>query len=408
MFYEKELEFFRKIIERMKIKTTIITKDSVPDDIDLGIRALLHFDDDYKQLFTIKTITNNKNEIIKINDSFLCNYIFIPLPDQDEKTALILGPYTQSIVTNSEIKERCDSYSLPTHIITQIEKYFSAITYISDDYILTSLISCLGETIFGSLDNFSVINKRLSESTEITLSSKLRLPEKTEDPLLAIRIMEQRYQAENDLIAAVSQGLNHKAEMVFGSISPSGALEARLPDNLRNMKNYLIICNTLLRKAAEQGSVHPIYIDSVSSEFALKIEGIQNSKDFDYMFNYMIQKYCRLVKKHSNKGYSLFVQRAITQIDADITSDLSLKKIAEVLKINPSYLSTLFKKETGVTLTDFVNKKRIEKAKQLLKTTNLQIQTIAQSCGMLDVNYFTKVFKKHTNQTPKEYRANII
>ncbi len=404
MFYEKELEFFRKITERMKINTTIITEETVPQNIDLGIRSLLNLEQDYFNLFNANTVKTEKNEIIKISDSFLCNYVFIPLPQQKGKNILVLGPYTQNIITNNEIKERCEAYSLPPFIITQIEKYFSAITYVSDDYMLNSLISCLGETIFGSIEKFSVTNKNVNDSADISLFSKITLPEKSEDPLLAIRIMEQRYKAENDLISAVSQGLTHKASMIFGSISPSGALEARLPDNLRNMKNYLIICNTLLRKAAEQGSVHPIYIDSVSSEFALKIEAIQNSKDFDEMFNYMIQKYCRLVNKHSQKGYSLIIQKAITQIDADITADLSLKKLAETQKINPSYLSTLFKKETGITLTDFVNKKRIERAKQLLKSTNLQIQTVAQSCGMLDVNYFTKVFKKHTNKTPKEFR----
>ena len=120
----------------------------------------------------------------------------------------------------------------------------------------------------------------------------------------------------------------------------------------------------------------------------------------------MVRKYSRLVQKHSQKGYSLLVQKVITCIDTDITADLSLKTQAKLLNVNPSYLSTLFRKETGVTLTDYVNQKRVERAKQLLKAGNTQIQTVAQNCGMLDVNYFTKIFKKYTGVTPKEYRAN--
>ena len=74
------------------------------------------------------------------------------------------------------------------------------------------------------------------------------------------------------------------------------------------------------------------------------------------------------------------------------------------LGVTPSYLSTLFKKEIGMPLTEYVNNHRTEKAKQLLLSSNLQVQQIAQSCGILDVNYFTKIFKKYTGKTPNEYR----
>ena len=58
----------------------------------------------------------------------------------------------------------------------------------------------------------------------------------------------------------------------------------------------------------------------------------------------------------------------------------------------------------GKTVTGYVNEKRIELAQELLKTTNLQIQTIAQYCGIVDVHYFTRLFKKTTGVSPKQYR----
>lgn len=76
-----------------------------------------------------------------------------------------------------------------------------------------------------------------------------------------------------------------------------------------------------------------------------------------------------------------------------MTADLSLKAQARFLNVNASYLSTLFKKETGMTLTDYVNKKRVENAVFLLNSTSMQIQNIAQYCGIADVNYFTKISK---------------
>jgi YesN/AraC family two-component response regulator len=94
----------------------------------------------------------------------------------------------------------------------------------------------------------------------------------------------------------------------------------------------------------------------------------------------------------------------ILRIETDLVADLSLKAHAEYLSVNASYLSNLFKKETGITLTEYVNRARIDHAIFLLNTTDMQIQTIAQNCGVPDVNYFTKLFKRTIGKTPKEYR----
>ena len=72
------------------------------------------------------------------------------------------------------------------------------------------------------------------------------------------------------------------------------------------------------------------------------------------------------------KGYSLLIQKVLVRIDSDLTADLSLKTQAALLNVNASYLSTLFKKETGQTLTDYVNKKRVEHALFLLNSSSMQ------------------------------------
>ena len=78
--------------------------------------------------------------------------------------------------------------------------------------------------------------------------------------------------------------------------------------------------------------------------------------------------------------------------------------VAEKLNVNSSYLSTLFHREYGCTLTDFVNKERIDRGILLLQMTTKPIQDIAADCGIQDVNYFIKLFKKQTGFTPKQYR----
>lgn len=405
MFYKKELEFFIKAMGNLKINSNVIDENHLSEDIDMGIRRLLNLENDYTVFFS-QCFGKSRSDIVVVTDMFLCTYVFIPLPENENNSILVLGPYTKSLITKNTINKKTVESSLPAYINEQLEKFYSAIPYIQNDDIILSLVNSMCEIAFKSIENFSVVNLIWQRDSDIVYTPKNSEHTKEADPWLTIQFLERRYAIENELINAVSKGLTHKAEMIFSNIKPENALESRLTDNLRNTKNYMIILNTLLRKAAEQGKVHPYHIDLVSSDLALKIEAMQASSECEDLLKYMVKKYCRLVNKHSQKSYSLLIQKVTTQIESDLSSDLSLNNLASIFGVNSSYLSSLFKKETGVTLTEYVNKKRVERAKELLLSTNLQIQNISQRCGILDVNYFTKTFKKHTGLTPKKYREN--
>jgi YesN/AraC family two-component response regulator len=121
----------------------------------------------------------------------------------------------------------------------------------------------------------------------------------------------------------------------------------------------------------------------------------------------MFSSYCRLVRKHSTKQYSTVVKNTVLIIDSDISAELSLQSLAERLGVTAGYLATVFKKETGKTVVEYVRDKRINHALHLLNTTNLQIQTIAMHCGIMDVQYFSKLFKRQIGKTPREYREQL-
>ena len=162
--------------------------------------------------------------------------------------------------------------------------------------------------------------------------------------------------------------------------------------------------NTLLRKAAEDGGVHPLYIDRASSGFALKIESIVDMKAIFDVMREMFSSYCRLVRRHSTGKYSVVVKNTVLMIDADISAELSLSALAESQGVTAGYLATVFKKETGKTVVAYIRERRISRAKYLLETTDLQVQTVAMHSGITDVQYFSRIFKKSTGKSPKEYR----
>ena len=150
--------------------------------------------------------------------------------------------------------------------------------------------------------------------------------------------------------------------------------------------------------------MHPLYLDRMSSQYARRIETSEKLDQTTSLIGDMIRAYCRLVHTHAGQQYASAVQKTLAYIDANLSGDLSLPHIASVVGVSSGYLSTLFHRETGYTLAEYINSQRMKAAQQLLRSTRLQVQTIAQHCGISDVNYFSRLFKKHTGLTPREYR----
>jgi len=288
--------------------------------------------------------------------------------------------------------------------LKMLENYYSGMPYVADSSFFFNFIEAFCEKIWQSAKPIQYIELEQDKNASLPiLQNDENNFDDEEKTLINMKMMEARYAFENELINAVSRGQIHIVEKLISNFTEI-SFEDRINDKLRNYKNYAIIMNTILRKAAESGGVHPLYIDRVSSGFAKEIEDISNLSAISTLMSRILRKYCYLVKENSIKSYSAPVQKAIIFIDSDLTADLSLNHLAQLQNISPAYLSNIFHKETGEKLTDYVNKKRVNYAKQLLDTTNLQIQTIAQRCGIVDVHYFSRIFKKHTGKTPKEYR----
>ncbi len=94
-------------------------------------------------------------------------------------------------------------------------------------------------------------------------------------------------------------------------------------------------------------------------------------------------------------------------IDNNLNKDLSLVSLGDVFKLTPSYLSTLFKSAHGIGVVDYVNKSRIEKAKEMLRNTNKSIKDISDEIGFMNYNSFARVFKKYVGISAKDYKYDI-
>lgn len=406
LFYDSELHFLQSVLKKCRVQTLVINaKENPESNLDLGLRALLEIDNHFERPLVDVLGEISRNTIHLLTDGYMCKYIYLQLPGDDLENVLVIGPYQTKVFNHEEILELAEKNIVQPSKMRDFESYYSGLPLIGDEGQLISLIDTFGEFIWNGSSNYrfaeytletnfenvtatGIINKSLSEHDSLTWNSKL---------------IEARYAYENEFLFAITQGNYPKAKHLISQFN-SIQIDQRNADPIRDMKNYCLVINTLFRKAVERGGVHPIHIDSVSGEFAKKIELRTNVEDIYKLMLEMVKVYCQLVNKYSVKDYSPTVQKVVVMIESNLSSDLTLSELASTLNINASYLSTVFKKETGKTITAYVNEKRIELAQELLKTTNLQIQTIAQYCGIVDVHYFTRLFKKITGVSPKQFR----
>ncbi len=370
----------------------------------------------YNVVFSEKNVSASFSEIFpniservqyKFYDLLGCKYIFIKLPQIQDDKILIIGPYLNEETSQNKILECSEKFNLPPTAVKLLELYFTTVPILRDEGQFFAVINTFCEQIWGGVDGYSSIDIEQNVHSIFNFVDKEKQIDFNVESDWQIEAVEKRYAYENELLRAVSRGQTHKAEQMLLGFS-STSFESRSNDDLRNLKNYAIIMNTLLRKAAQDGGVHPIHLDKLSSDFAKKIEQLSSLRLVKEFMSKMLTDYCRLVRIHSIKQYSPLVQRAIIKIESDLTGNLSLKELSKLNNVSESYFSALFKSETGKTLTDYVNTQRIAQAKHLLLTTNLQIQTVAQHSGILDLHYFSKLFKKYTGKTPNEFKKNKL
>lgn len=107
----------------------------------------------------------------------------------------------------------------------------------------------------------------------------------------------------------------------------------------------------------------------------------------------------------SHKKYSLLLEEAQNYIGQNFqNNEISLNQVASFVNVSPSYFSTIFSQETGETFVEYLTRLRIEKAKEMLMCTSFRTSEIGYQVGYKDPHYFSYIFKKTVNCTPKEYR----
>lgn len=173
---------------------------------------------------------------------------------------------------------------------------------------------------------------------------------------------------------------------------------------LRSTKDSLIGSCVLFTRAIIEEGVDSESAFGLSDACIRKIEKfgtVSQTEQFEYE---MLQRFIGLLRENEYHEYSPVVSRAITYIKQNVQHKLTLQGIANTINIHPNYLSSVFRKEVGMSIKSFIEQQKSEAIRTLLLETSLSLTDIAFTFEFSSIAYFSGFFKKHFGVSPMKYR----
>lgn len=144
---------------------------------------------------------------------------------------------------------------------------------------------------------------------------------------------------------------------------------------------------------------HQPFLEETSGLFEHALDSIP---DFQVWAQELVEHTTELIS--SSQASSSLVETVRKYVREHLEGDLSRNALANVVHLNPDYLSSLFREKSGTSLTEFITQERLRSAKHLLLTTDLPVHEIAIRTGFQNISYFSKQFRRMEDLTPMQYR----
>lgn len=199
-------------------------------------------------------------------------------------------------------------------------------------------------------------------------------------------------------------GEHHQVSAIFNEFS---ALFKRFQFDPLEVVKLLIEVYVRLQSSYPEFGKSLIELYGLEDSYPKNLESFDT---YDFLLGENIKLYTEVIKKIveiRNRKDKRLVKIIKDYINENYHEPISLNMIAENIYLSPSYISDLFKKQTGENITDYLAKVRIEKAKILLKDLQIKSYEIGEMVGYKDPAYFSKVFKKVVGVSPNEYRSIV-
>ncbi|SDM91939.1 helix-turn-helix domain-containing protein [Bacillus sp. OK048] len=180
-----------------------------------------------------------------------------------------------------------------------------------------------------------------------------------------------------------------------------------------NFHSIILTCHddfSYVQQALRLNSFDYILKETIDTDslrdILLKLKEKLDKQKEDRMLIAGLEKVQRAIKNIHDQPKNAEILRAQEYVLMNLDKKITLGEVADHLHLNPSYFSRLYKKSTNENFFDYVNRAKMEKAKELIETSNEPIENIAYRLGFESKSYFLRTFKKYFGLPPKLYKLS--
>ena len=176
-------------------------------------------------------------------------------------------------------------------------------------------------------------------------------------------------------------------------------------DPITNLKYHFVVATAIITRLCMQEGMEIEQAYRLSDFYIIKLDNIHTIRGIAALHTQMSLDFAgkmRLLQKNSN--ISKPVSDCIDYIYPNLTERITIEDLAAHVGLSASYLSRLFKQELGISLSDYIREKKLDRAQNLLRFTDQSFAEIANILAFSSQSHFIQAFKAHTGMTPKKYR----
>lgn len=252
-----------------------------------------------------------------------------------------------------------------------------------------------------------ILNKEKLSLADLTLSEKekeIEPPKEENRGEAGEEVVHNTFTVEETILNFISHG-DSSALKEWSKSAPALRPGTLSSDALRQMKNTFIVTATLSSRAAIRGGMDVNDALGLSDAYIQHCESLNSGEDIASLQFKMILDYTEKVEKiRIGKDPSKFLKDIANYVRKHIQEPVDIASLAKTLYFSRSHLSTKFKEETGMTLTDYILSEKTMEAKRFLRYSDKPIASIAYYLGFSSQSHFANVFKKYAGCSPNEYR----
>ncbi|OPA81534.1 hypothetical protein BVG16_02495 [Paenibacillus selenitireducens] len=346
--------------------------------------------------------TDPGSKPVLCSTNFLEYYVVMQVQDPGKNPGMIvLGPTIPSLLSEETMQNLFHDFQVPRREQEQWAAYYRQVPQMSNKQFIHAAL-LLHFLVYGkTLEFHDVIIAAHPKDSTIQSGDDLR---KTIAERRELRHFHQDPTHEAMLFQLIKQGKKEELLRLFPLLSDEkmGTLSKR--SHLRSYKNLAITAITLATRAAIEGGLFWEAAYSLSDLHIQQIEELKEKNDVEKALVLALVDFTERVHARQLPNVSAAISRCQNYIFNHLYEEISLTTLAEITNLHANYLSQRFKKEVGISVSEYIQRQRIEEAKELLTLSDFPLSEICSRLTFHDQSYFTKVFKKYTGMTPKQYR----